>query len=293
MELNDLFRKQKIDPEQVLVLRHRPSEPKLNKVLPRLAADRPDVFNAYQQTQGEKVEKAMLGSSYVASFIGHKPGKALFVGLYSIGASKPLTREEFWNIPAYAEMKQKFGMKGFTEEEQRQQILWFDLVLKEDFYASWRGKLVVCWPPPELSWWRRAHRNKMDVLTILEESALDTGIPKWNEIALSWEELCVLSTRWKSSLSEWRAIYYIFDTSDGRGYVGSAYGENNLCQRWESYATSGHGGNRLLKNRDPRNFLFTILERVSPDMDSEDVIHLESTWKERLHTRSPFGLNDN
>jgi hypothetical protein len=233
-----------------------------------------------------------LGSSYVASFIGHKPGKALFVGLYAIGVSRPLTREEFWRIPAYVEIK-KFGMRGFTEEEKRPSVLWFDLTLRGDFYASWKGKLVVSWPPPELSWWRRANRNRMDVLTILEESALDTEIPKWNEIALTWEELSVLSTRWSSALAEWRAIYYIFDTFDRRGYVGSAYGENNLWQRWQSYATSGHGGNRLLRDRDPKNFLFTILERVSPDMDVEDVIRVENTWKERLHTRSPHGLNDN
>ncbi len=34
MTLNDLLRGKNIDPEQVLVMRHRPSEPELNKVLP-------------------------------------------------------------------------------------------------------------------------------------------------------------------------------------------------------------------------------------------------------------------
>jgi hypothetical protein len=57
-------------------------------VFPLLAADRPDLFNAYQQTQGRKVEKAMTKAGYVASFIGHEPGKALFVGLYKIGKIK-------------------------------------------------------------------------------------------------------------------------------------------------------------------------------------------------------------
>ena len=75
----------RIEPPQVLVFRHRPSEPDLNKVLPLLAADRPDLFNAYQQTHSEKVEKAMKEAGYIASFIGHEPGKALFVGLYHSG----------------------------------------------------------------------------------------------------------------------------------------------------------------------------------------------------------------
>ncbi|SPE28577.1 conserved hypothetical protein [Candidatus Sulfopaludibacter sp. SbA6] len=107
MDLNDLFRNKGIDPQQVLVFRHRPTEPELNRVLPWLAAEKPDVFNAYQQTQGEKLEKVMTGlavegrDAYVASFIGHEPGKALFVGLYSIGGSRPITREEFWQVPAH------------------------------------------------------------------------------------------------------------------------------------------------------------------------------------------------
>ena len=51
--------------------------------------------------------------------------------------------------------------------------------------------------------------------------------------------------RWQATLAEWRGIYYIFDVSDGRGYVGSAYGTDNLLGRWRNYAASGHGGNRI------------------------------------------------
>jgi hypothetical protein len=152
MNLNDMFLGKGIDPRQVLVLRHRPHEPELNKVLPWLAAEKPDVFNAYQQTQGEKLQKvmnAMTGAGYVASFIGQEPGKALFIGLYSIGASKPLTREKYWKVPAHIEMK-TFGMMGFTKGQSRTSVLWFDLALT-DFYASWKGKLIVGWPPPERS----------------------------------------------------------------------------------------------------------------------------------------------
>ena len=48
-------------------------------------------------------------------------------------------------------------MKGFTGE-RRSSLLWFELVLT-DFFAPWKGKLIIKWPPPERSWWRRAHRN--------------------------------------------------------------------------------------------------------------------------------------
>ena len=189
MTPNDLLRGKGFHPEKVLVLRHRPTEPQLNKVLPWLAAERPETFNTYQQTQSAKLEKAMLGGGYIASFLGHEAGKALFVG--------------------------------------------------------------------------RAHKNEMPVRAVLEDSALDKAMPSWDEISLTWEELSVLPTRWRSALSQWRGIYYIFDSSDGKGYVGSAYSKTNLLGRWLNYAASGHGGNSLLRKRDPKNFRFTILQRVS------------------------------
>jgi hypothetical protein len=291
MDLKALLTSANIDPQHVLVMRHRPQEPGFRKVLPWLAAERPDVFNAYQQTQSEKLERVMLRVKYVASFIGHKPGEALFVGLYSIGKTKRLTYNEYWKMPAHVEMKE-FGMRGFTGQT-RASLLWFDLV-PTDIYASWKGKLVIGWPPPERSWWRRAHRNLFPVRAILEESALDAAMPAWDQINLGWDELRVLPNRCRAALSHWRGIYYIYDQAAGKGYVGSAYGDDNLLGRWvDCYGKSGHGGNVLLRQRDPKNFRFTILQRVSPDMDAADVIRLEGTWKERLHTRSPLGLNDN
>ena len=240
MNLNDLFLGKAIDPQRVLVLRHRPHEPGLNKVLPWLAAEKPDVFNAYQQTQGERLQSTMqkmVGQGYVASFIGHEPGKALFIGFYSIDASHPMTREEYWRVPAFVEMK-AFGMEGFSEKESRTSVLWFDLALT-DFYIQWKGKLIIGWPPPERSWWRRAHRNEIPILAILEDSALDASMPEWNKMVLTWEELAILPKHWQSTLSHWRGIYYIYDVSDGKGYVGSAYGKDNLLGRWRCYADIG------------------------------------------------------
>ncbi len=291
MQFVDLLRLQKIDPQGVLILRHRPFEPRFAKVLPWLAAERPDYYNAYQQTQGERVEKAMGRSEYVASFIGHEPGKALFIGLYRVGAATPLSFEEYWRVPAYVEMK-TLGMRGYTGEDGRESILWFELTLA-DFYADWKGKLVVGWPSPERSWWRWAHKNEFPVVAVHEDSALVEEMPEWDRIVLSWEELHVLPSRWRSALSYWRGIYFIRDMSDGKSYVGSAYGDSNLLGRWLGYASSGHGGNRLLRERDPQNFRFSILQRVSPDMNAADVIRIEATWKERLQTRGSYGLNDN
>jgi hypothetical protein len=293
MNLNDLLISRGIDPRRVLVFRHRPSEPELNRALPWLAAERPEVFNAYQQTQGDRLEgvmEAMKENGFIASFLGREPGKALFVGLYAIAGSRDLTYQEYWQVPAHAVLK-SLGQKLQMEMDRASQR-WFDLKIT-DFYTQWKGRLVVSWPPPERSWWRRAHRNEFTVLAIHEDSVLDAAMPDWDAIDITWDELALLPSRWKSALAQWRGIYYIFDSSDGKGYVGSAYGESNLLGRWLNYAASGHGGNALLKKRKPQHFRFTILERVSPDMEPADVIRLESSWKQRLHTRAPYGMNDN
>ena len=294
MDLNALLTHESIDPATVLVLRHRPSQARLNRVLPWLASERPELFNAYQQIQGPKLEASMaklVGTGHVASFLGHHPGEALFVGLYSIEASRPLTLNQYATHPANSELE-GLGMSPWTGDDGRDRILWFDLT-KTDFYSAWKGRLVVGWPPPERSWWRRAHRNDFPVLAITEESVLDGGMPEWDQINLSWAELSTLPARWKAALAQWRAIYYIFDTLDGMAYVGSAYGSDNLLGRWMEYASRGDGGNKLLRGHDPANFRFSILQRVSPDMEVAEVIRLEASWKERLHTRRPHGLNDN
>jgi hypothetical protein len=294
MNLNDLLRSKNIDPRQVIVMRHRPPEPKLNQVLPWLAAEKPDVFNAYQQTQGEKLQKVMqglTGRGYVASFIGRESRKALFVGLYSITASRPLIYDEYWEVPANVELG-NYTQAYTNEADWPTSLLWFSLELMMDFYPSWKGRLVVDWPPPQLAWWRWADRNELSMLAILEHSAL-AEMPPWHEVSLTWEQLRVLPADLKRALAQWRCIYYIFDDSDCKGYVGSAYGADNLLDRWQNYAATGHGGNRLLQPRDPSHFHFTILERVSPDMKQRDIVALENSWKQRLHTRAPYGLNDN
>ena len=288
--MNDLFQKQGIMPSDVLVVRHRPQEPKLRKTLPWLAAERPELYNAYQQSQFPKVEKVFTRAKYIASFIGVDAGKALFAGLFAVEGWRALKYEDYWKIAANKELHDSFGMAGFGGE--RSGLLWFDLVLSAEFYPSWCGRMVVRWPGLERSWFRWADRNTFEIDSIRESSAFETPMGAWEELIMTWSELKVLPAKWQSSLKEWRGIYFILDTSDGRGYVGSAYGTDNILGRWINYGISGHGGNKGLRKRDPNNFLFSILQRVSPDMPFEEVIRLEQTWKTRLHTRE-FGLNEN
>jgi hypothetical protein len=294
VNLNDLLRKHAIDPTRVIVFRHSPSEPELKRVLPWFAAEHPDVYNAYQSSHSKRVEDAMARADYIASFVADGEGRTVFVGIYSIGKKdKFITEAQYWRMPAHQEMK-KYGMIGFSAKKQeREKCRWFDLA-ETDILAEWKGRLIVSWPPPGRAWWRWADRNDGIVVhAIAEENQLIRSKPDWRDLNLGWAELAHLPRRWKDIMSQWRGIYYIYDKSVKKGYVGSAYGEDNILGRWLEYKRSGHGGNKLLRQCSADNFRFTILEILNHDSPMEDVVALEAGWKKRLHSRAPFGLNDN
>ncbi len=77
LTLNDLLKAEHVEVNTALVFRHRPYEPQLNRVLPRLAQEKPEIFNTYQQFQGERLEAAMRRAKHVVSFVGRQTGEAL------------------------------------------------------------------------------------------------------------------------------------------------------------------------------------------------------------------------
>jgi len=295
MDFKDLLRIQGYDPdarERIVLLRHRPFEPRLARAMPWIIEERPDLFETYQSVPG-RPETALRRAEYVASFVGLSPGKAHFVGLYRIGEARELDHDAFWRIPGNLILRD-MGYEGFTTEEAERlgSRLQFDLE-RLPFYSDWRGRLVIDFPPPERSWFRWVDRGTFPVNAILEESAFAAPPPDWRDIDLTFAELATLPGSWRARLAEWRGIYLIFDESDRRTYVGAAYGRDNILGRWQAYARDGHGGNRDLRGRDPRDFRFSILERLAPDLPPEEVIARENSWKLRLHSRQPFGLNAN
>lgn len=134
---------------------------------------------------------------------------------------------------------------------------------------------------------RRAETNIFQVVQLHEQSLFTPEMPAWNELVLSWDELRVIPESWKAKLREWRGIYLIYDVEIKPGYVGSASGTDNLLGRWQNYAATGHGGNVGLRRREPVNFRFSILERLSPDMQTDEICVLENLWKVRLSALIP------
>lgn len=84
----------------------------------------------------------------------------------------------------------------------------------------------------------------------------------------------------------------IVDLSDGKIYIGSAYGSGGLWGRWLNYAQTGHGGNKLLRDRDPTKFQWSIVRTVSTTLSPRDVIRIEGHEKAKHGSRA-IGLNGN
>ena len=103
-----------------------------------------------------------------------------------------------------------------------------------------------------------------------------------------------------NALQKITGVYCLTDEKTGKLYIGSAYGEGGVAQRWGNYLNSKHGGNvklySLYKEKGDtyfeNNFTFTLLEYFGLSYDSIKIIEREQYWKKCLQTIK-FGYNDN
>ena len=149
------------------------------------------------------------------------------------------------------------------------------------------------------------HYDNLEVQEILREPFSGREFPGYENIDLSFGELeaIVMNTRpdWRAALTSVKGIYLISDTTTGKRYVGSAYGDQGVWSRWCEYAATGHGNNVELRKlvRDPtleycrKAFRFALLEHRPMTTSDTDVTARESFWKNILLTRGELGMNRN
>lgn len=147
------------------------------------------------------------------------------------------------------------------------------------------------------------HIDKLLVSEIRDQKMSVGDFPGYNSVIISHRLLCTVVREelpsWKSALSIVSGVYIITDRQTGKHYVGSAYGGEGIWQRWVSYSSKGHGGNKELKaliENSPSeyvfNFQYSVLEVCDLNANNEYVISRENHWKEVIRSRE-FGYNDN
>ena len=151
--------------------------------------------------------------------------------------------------------------------------------------------------------------DKLKVVEILSHDYQKIQFNGYENVQLSYYDLrTILESQkyidYKKALSHVKGIYCLTDTNkDSKGnhlYIGSAYGEQGLTQRWECYIDTNHGGNKALidlynaKGNDyfEKNFKFTLLEYFGMSTDKNKILDREEYWKKAFDTRI-HGLNCN
>jgi hypothetical protein len=145
--------------------------------------------------------------------------------------------------------------------------------------------------------------NRIDDFIVKEilPSSLDTDLfPGYDKVNITWETMkrVLEKDTWKTVLENQKGVYLITDISNGKRYVGSAYGEFMILGRWKAYIRTGNGGNDGLKSLTldyiQRNFKYSILDIYKSSTNDQVIIERESWWKEVLLSRQEqFGYNEN
>jgi len=218
----------------------------------------------------------------ILSFLGIEGNKADFYGAYEVLGKRPYTRAEIKQLPDWMRAGHRDGPTPIVYE-----------LSELEAFRSYRNRLIVQWKST-----RGWHQKKdLDIYEILP-ATVGTLFPGYEEVLLSFEELKRIFADprahrdWKAALEANAGIYRIVDLSTGKIYIGSAYGSGGLWGRWSDYAKTGHGGNKLLKGRDPASFQWSIVRTVSTTLSPRDVIRIETREKAK-HGSKAIGLNGN
>lgn len=182
----------------------------------------------------------------------------------------------------------------------------YDIKLREDMMGPFIRRLFI-----RLALTGRNRRRTMEgcidamtVASILPKPHVGEPFPGHDRInhSLGDIQLIVSQNRpdWRIALENMKGVYVIHDRLTGEPYVGSAYGDTGIWQRWSRYAESIHGDNvglrALVDGRGVdyarQNLMFALLEFWSMRTEDQHVLNRETYWKGVLLSRS-LGHNKN
>ncbi|MFX1675174.1 GIY-YIG nuclease family protein [Paraburkholderia sp. A2WS-5] len=311
-DLLDLLKTVGVDPaaQQITLMRHKDKRYPLVKYIGTRA------LNLYQAVQPTEMP---MGSLLVA-FYGNRPGHALLLGVWRVeGVLSP------------GEAIRRGLLEGSFEPLDENWGGYYHDLHELDLLADLRLKLEIEWTGKEVAWRRvlrpakikRARRTINPPNEHIEQGAapgncsqlpkpmgrryavtrqLESAVPFQGltgvSLVMAEMRIALRDPVWQQELAGVSGIYLITDERGGQHYVGSASGAQGLLQRWSNYATTGHGGNKLLAQMlaaTPGRELdlrFTLLEVLPADTTRQEVIGRESYWKVALGSRT-FGLNLN
>ncbi len=231
-----------------------------------------DDFKYWQETQNNK----NFERDYILSLIYYRKDEWLFAGIFKKKSVKKLDNNRF-------EYETELTSNG--SEIIGRLIIRFTKKFRQSY--------------PYLE----NYIDDLELLEILREKYTVEPFPGFENVKIKYDLLKTIISQeelsWKTALSNVKGVYLISDLSNGKQYIGSAYGTNAFWNRWKEYSESGHGGNKELKSLIDKNgidyainFQFAILETRSMNSEDDEIIKRETFWKDILLSRE-YGYNKN
>ena len=273
LSLHQLLQLQGLSVEKLRLLRHSNSQISILKTYENDI----EKFNCYQSFQNPN---AFNDSVRIAAFAPLTGYGALFLGTWIIKNYVEVLSD------SHIEMIDKYNFP----QEWKSKSVWYELE-KETASIELSGRVVIDWGKNR-NWQSTTDKNIIEIKRAMSINEFSS----YSDVNLSLDEIKKIvnnplsNQTWVNALKSVRGIYLIKDSSDGKLYVGSAYGVDGVFQRWSEYAQSGHGGNLDLLKRNPQNFEFSILEILHPRTSATEVIAIENKWKNQLGSRENNNL---
>ena len=183
----------------------------------------------------------------------YNKSKSYKAGQITVGLVKIKPTEDDWllfHIGQVTKDLNKFNNVGYDFED-----------LPE--YEKYVGRLIVKFKNKAQTMIRNAESVMDDcyISQILPDTFDNDLFPGYEKVNITWDEMnrVLEKGNWKTALENQKGVYLMTDMSNGKMYVGSAYGTNMILGRWRAYVKTGHGGNVGLKTylshmRNPHTF---------------------------------------
>lgn len=261
-----------VDLKKTRLVRHQDNGAQLARTPYDLWRAHDGRFEVYQSIQERPVFK---DCDWIAAFVATPLDETLFVGLYRIlGTKKPAMGLECpargTDIPA--------------------NVIFYDTSLSATL-QDYIGRIEIEWGPGYRTWVQRADRQEKPI-TAIHRSVSAQPFPGFDAFIWPINLLSSVPASWRPALSAVSGIYVLTCRISGRLYVGSAVGQGGFWQRWQEYHRTGHGGNQGLKEISSNDFQVSILEFGPSTLSNDELLRMESRWKEKLLSKE-FGLNRN
>lgn len=273
---NSLLRNLAIHPEEVILLRHQDRRSATVRTPYELWRDDRPGFELYQSFQTTRDRSKFSRVPFWASFVATPEGSTMFVGLYAAKHQGLLAKD---TPQPHTDQIDLAGSRDV-----------YDLLVDERL-ADLYGKLYIEWGQGTRAWVQRADNQDKPIIELRREFK-EPDFPGFLNFRQPLSKIEGLPKMWIEILKRTAGVYLLTCPKTKEQYVGSACGEEGFWQRWKQYAITGHGGNISLKSRDRSDYQVSILEVAGSGSNSDDILKMESRWKEKLQSRE-MGLNKN